>query len=362
MPRYSKSLLKYIGRKLGLAGRSLDDLSRQFDELPAVIGDNWLAGFGDIKANEFLRKAPRLTKHGEQAGLRPNAAGDFFGPYVSQASGTQIAPHLRAMTGAGPEVVLHEGMHNLDNALYSMINRTFNNDKSFFLPVFENIGQDITIGLPPLPSAAPLQAFGAKAKARPDLVMSAISRDPHGAVYFSRGSDLNWEKVAQEGIAQMFQRARPFSASPAYRNVIEVVEANPLTRYDITFDNLFRTNDAIPETKPIFVSRAGHRLNPTENSVYVDILRQIPEDGIKPIDIKEKQMANRPYPVSRADSRGQGSTHWQSLKDNKLIEMRNRRAYVTGEGRRLLDELKRASEVQPDKVRYGGLYNDDLTK
>jgi hypothetical protein len=68
MPLYSKNLLKYIGRKLGLAGRDLDDLSRRFDELPAVIGDNWLASFGDIKANEFLRKSPRLTKHGEQAG------------------------------------------------------------------------------------------------------------------------------------------------------------------------------------------------------------------------------------------------------------------------------------------------------
>lgn len=358
MPRYSKELLKYIGHKLGLTGRSLDDLSRQFDELPEVIRDNWLAGFGDIKANEFLRKSPQLVKHGEQAGLASNAAGDFIGPYVSNISNNQIAPQLRIKTGAAPEVVLHEGTHNLDNALYSMINRTFDNDKSFFLPVFENTGSDIAVGLPQLPLAAPLQAFGAKAKSRPDLVKSSISRDLHGAGYFSAGDDLNWDKVAQEGIAQMLQRARPFSASPAYRNVVEVVEANPLTRYDITFDNLFRSNNNIPENKPVFVSRAGRRMIPKENSVYVEMLQQIPEEGIKPIDIKEKQTAGRLRPVSRAESRGQGSTHWQNLKDNGLIEMRNRRAFVTDEGRRLLNELKRASEVQPDKVRYGGLYNE----
>lgn len=54
MPRYSKELLNYIGHKLGLTGRNLDDLSSQFNELPEVIRDNWLAGFGDIKANEFF--------------------------------------------------------------------------------------------------------------------------------------------------------------------------------------------------------------------------------------------------------------------------------------------------------------------
>lgn len=359
MPRYSKELLNYIGRKLGLTGRNLDNLSSQFNELPEVIRDNWLASFGDIKANGFLRKSPRLTKHGEQAGLPSDAAGDFIGPSVSKISNTQIAPQLRVMTGAGPEVVLHEGTHNLDNALYSMINRTFDNDKSFFLPVFENVGQDITVGLPPLPIAAPLQAFGAKAKSRPDLVMSTISRDPHGVKYFSTGDDLNWEKVAQEGIAQMLQRARPFSAGPAYRNVVEVVEANPLTRYDITFDNLFRNNDTVPENKAVFASRLGNRLNPKENSVYVDILRQIPEEGIKPIDIKEKQTAGRPWPTSRTDSRGQGSAHWQNLKKNGLIEMRNRRAFITDEGNRLLDELKRASEVRPDRIRYGALYDNE---
>ena len=317
-----------------------------------------MASFGDIRANEFLRKSPQLTKHGEQVGLPSNMTGDFIGPSVSNISNTQIAPRLRVETNASPEVVLHEGTHNLDNALYSMINRTFDSGKSFFLPVFENIGSDITVGLPQFPLAAPLQAFGAKAKARPDLVKSSISRDLHGADYFSAGDDLNWDKVAQEGIAQMLQRARPFSASPAYRNVVEVVEANPLTRYDITFDNLFRSNSNIPENKPVFASRAGRRMMPKENSVYVDMLRQIPEEGIKPIDIKEKQTAGRPWPVSRAESRGQGSTHWQNLKDNGLIEMQNRRAFVTDEGRRLLNELKRASEVQPDKVRYGGLYNE----
>ena len=358
MPRYSKELLNYIGRKLGLTGRNLDDLSSQFDELPEVVRDNWLASFGDIKADDFLRKSPWLTKHGEQVGLPSDAAGDFRGP-LPLIWDTYSAPHLRVRTGAGPEVVLHEGTHNLDNALYSMINRTFDNDKSFFLPVFENVGQDITVGLPSLPSAAPLQAFGAKAKSRPDLVMSTISRDPHGTTYFTKGDDLNWEKVAQEGIAQMLQQVRPFSASPAYRNVVEVLEANPLTKYDITFDNLFRSNDAIPENKAVFASRSGSRLNPKENSVYVNMLRQIPEEGIKPIDIKEKQTAGRPWHVSRADSRGQGSTHWKMLKDNKLIDMRNRRAFITDEGHRLLDELKRASEVRPDKVRYGGLYDNE---
>lgn len=358
MPRYSKELLNYIGRRLGLSGRNLYDLSSRFDELPEVIQDNWLAGFGDIKADKFLRKSPQLVKHGEQAGLASDAAGQFIGPYLSKDESTSI-PMLLTRTGAGPEAVLHEGTHNLDNALYSTINRTFDNSKSFFLPVFENTGPDITVGLPQFPLAAPLHAFGFKTKSRPDLVMSAISNDPHGIAYFSTGgTNLNWDKVAQEGIAQMLQRARPFSVSPAYRKVVEAVEANPLTRYDITFDNLFRSNSNIPENKPVFASRTGRRMLPKENSVYVDMLRQIPEEGIKPIDIKEKQTAGRPWPVSRAESRGQGSSHWQNLKDNGLIEMRNRRAYITNEGRRLLDELKRASEVQPDKVRYGGLYNE----
>lgn len=357
MPRFSRQLLHYIGTKLGLAGHSLDDLLYQFDELPEVIRDNWLASFGEIKANGFLRKSPQLVKKGEQFGLPSDAAGDFVRPYINKTHNIQMAPQIRVMTGAGPEVVLHEGVHNLDNALYSMTNRTFDTDKSFFLPVLENVGQDITVELPSLPIAAPLQAFGAKANSRPDLAMSAISHDPHGAKYFTMGDDLNWEKVAQEGIAQMLQRARPFSASPAYRSVVEALEANPLTKYDITFDNLFRDNEHIPENVPVFVSRAGHRMKPKDNSVYVNILKQIPKDGIKPIDIKEKQTAHRPWPVSRADSRGQGSSHWRRLKDNKLIEMQNRRAYITDEGRRLLDELDRASKVQPDKARIGGLYN-----
>lgn len=357
MPRYSKELLNYIGRKLGLTGNSLDDLSSQFYELPEVIRDNWLASFGDIKANEFLRKSPRLVKHGEQVGLASNAAGDFISPYVSKISNTQIAPQLRAKIGASPETVLHEGTHNLDDALYSMINRTFDNNKSFFLPVFENIGQDITVGLPPLQLAAPLQAFGAKAKPRPDLVMSTIARDPHGASYFSRGNDLDWEKVAQEGIAQMLQRARPFSASPAYRNVVEAVEANPLTRYDITFDNLFRENSAIAENKPVFVTRKGRRLYPKENSVYVNMLRNIPEEGIKPIDIKETRVKRYPG-YERRDARGQGSAHWQALNENDLIKMIKRRAYVTDEGQRLLEELNRASKVPADRVRRGGIYNE----
>lgn len=357
MPRYSKELLNYIGRKLGLTGRNLDDLSSQFNELPEVIQDNWLASFGDIRANEFLRKSPRLVKHGEQVGLASDAAGDFISPSVSRISNTQIAPQLRASTGAGPEIILHEGTHNLDNALYSMINRTFDNDKSFFLPVFENVGQDITVGLPPLQLAAPLQAFGAKAKSRPDLVMSTISRDPHGAKYFSMGNDLNWDRVAKEGIAQMLQQARPFSASPAYRNVVEVVEANPLTKYDITFDNLFRENSAIAENKPVFVTRKGRRLYPKENSVYVNMLRNIPEEGIKPIDIKETQV--RQYPgYKRSDARGQGSTHWQALNENDLIKMIKRRAYITDEGRRLLEELDRASKVPADRVHRGGIYNE----
>lgn len=358
MPRYSKELLNYIGRKLGLAGRNLDDLSSQFNELPEVIRDNWLASFGDIRANDFLRKSPRLVK---QADLASGVAGDFAKPYLSGIRRIQIPPTLRTMPGVAPEIILHEGTHNLDNALYSMINRTIDDDKSFFLPVFENIGPDIAVGLPPSPLAAPLQTFGVKAKSRPDLVISTISRDPHGAKYFSGGhnNDLNWDRVAKEGIAQMLQRARSFSASPAYHNVVEVVEANPLTKYNITFDNLFRENNSIPESKPVFVSQTGRRMNPKENSVYVNILRQIPEDGIKPIDIKEKQTSGRPWPVSRADSRGQGSTNWKMLKDNKLIDMQHRRAFVTDEGRRLLDELKRASEVRPDKVRYGGLYDNE---
>lgn len=357
MPRYSKELLNYIGRKLGLTGRNLNDLSSQFNELPEVIRDNWLASFGDIKANEFLRKSPRLVKHGEQVGLSSDAAGDFIRPSVSKISNTQIAPQLRARTDVGPEVVLHEGTHNLDNALYSMINRTFDHNKSFFLPVFENVGQDITIGLPSLPSAAPLQAFGAKAKSRPDLVMSTISRDPHGAAYFTKGNDLDWEKVAQEGIAQMLQRARPFSASPAYQNVVEAVEANPLTKYDITFDNLFRENSAIAENKPVFVTRKGRRLYPKENSVYVNMLRNIPEEGIKPIDIKETQVKHYPG-YERRDARGQGTAHWQALNENDLIKMIKRRAYVTDEGRRLLEELNRVSKVPADRVRYGGIYNE----
>lgn len=359
MPRYSKGLLDYIGRKLGLTGRNLDDLSSQFDELPEVIRDNWLASFGDINANGFLRKSPVLTKHAEQVGLSPDAAGDFIGPYVSKTSNTQIAPQLRARTGVGPKVVLHEGAHNLDNALYSMINRTFNNDKSFFLPVFENIGKDITVGLPPLPEAAPLNAFGAKAKSEPYSVMSTISRDPHGSKYFSNviGNDLDWEKVAQEGIAQMLQQPRPFSASPAYRNVVEVVEANPLTKYDITFDNLFRENSTIAENEPVFVTRKGKRLHPRENSVYVNMLRNIPEEGIKPIDIKETQVKRYPG-YERRNARGQGSTHWQSLNENDLIKMIKRRAYVTDEGQRLLEELDRASKVPVDRVRRGGIYNE----
>lgn len=357
MGKFSSDLLRYISYKLGADPA---DVAYRFNELPEVVRDNWLASFGDIRKNDFLRKSPRLVKKAEQVGLKSNAAGDFIHPYVSGISKIQVPAQVRVRSNAGPETVIHEGVHNMDDALYSMTNRSIDANRSFFLPVLENTGSDINAALPPIPIAEPLKAFGAKANMRPDLVEQHLRSDPHGLAYYQRPADINWDLVSAEAIAQMLQRPRQFSANRAYSNVVDVLEANPLTKYDITFDNLFRDNSNIRENVPVFVTRAGRRLYPNTGSRYVQFMRQIPEEGIKPIDIKEKVYKEDPRNAnaSRSAARGQNSITWQAMKEHGLIDMRNRKAYVTDEGRRLLEELDRAAKVPADKVRIGGLYNE----
>lgn len=354
MGKFSPELLKYISYKLGANPAGV---AYKFGELPEVVRDNWLASFGDIRQNDFLRKSPRLVKRAELSGLKSNAAGDFVHPYVSKTSNTQIPAEVRARSNPDPEVIIHEGVHNMDDALYSVINRSIGADKSFFLPVLENTGSDIGAALPPITLAEPLKAFGAKANMRPDLVDQHLSADLHGLDYF-KPSDVNWDKVSYEAIAQMLQRPRPFSANRAYSNVVDVLEANPLTRYDITFDNLFRDNSNVRENVPVFVTRTGQRLYPNNDSRYVQFMRQIPEEGIKPIEIKERIYNPRYSDNARRDARGQNSITWRAMKEHGLIDMKNRKAYVTDEGRRLLEELDRATKVPADRVRIGGLYNE----
>jgi ribosomal protein S19E (S16A) len=87
-------------------------------------------------------------------------------------------------------------------------------------------------------------------------------------------------------------------------------------------------------------------------------MRQIPEEGIKPIEIKERIYNPRFSDNARRDARGQNSLTWQAMKRHGFIDMKNRKAYVTDEGRRLLEELDRAAKVPADRVRIGGLYNE----
>lgn len=354
MGKFSPELLKYISYKLGANPASV---AYKFGELPEAVRDNWLASFGDIRQNDFLRKSPHLVKRAELSGLASNVAGDFVHPYVSTVSNIQVPAAVRARSNPDPEVIIHEGVHNMDDALYSVINGSIGADKSFFLPVLENTGSDIGAALPPIQIAEPLRAFGAKADMRPDLVDRHLGADAHGLDYYKKASDVNWDKVSYEAIAQMLQRPRPFSANRAYSNVVDVLEANPLTRYDITFDNLFRNNSSVRENVPVFVTRAGQRLYPKNDSRYVQFLRQIPEEGIKPIEIKERIYDPRYSDNARRDARGQNSITWRAMKDHGLIEMKNRKAYITNEGRRLLEELDRAAKVPADRVRIGGLYN-----
>ena len=355
MGKFSPELLKYISYKLGAKPA---DVAYKFDELPEVVRDNWLASFGDIRKNDFLRKSPRLVKNAEQVGLASNAAGDFIHPYISGISNIQIPAQVRARSNPNPETIIHEGVHNMDDALYSVINRSIGTDKSFFLPVLENTGSDIGAALPPTSLAEPLLAFRAKANMRPDMVEEHLMSDPHGLDYYKRSGDLSWDLISSEAIAQMLQRPRPFSANRAYSNVVDVLEANPLTRYDITFDNLFRDNSNVRENVPVFVTRTGQRLYPNNDSRYVQFMRQIPEEGIKPIEIKERIYNPRYSDNARRAARGQNSVTWQAMKQHGLIDMKNRKAYVTDDGRRLLEELDRAARAPADKVRIGGLYNE----
>lgn len=357
MAKYSSELLKYIVRKLGAEP---NNVVGNFAQLPEVLRDNWLASFGDIRIPDknYLRKSPVLEGN---ASLGYNVGGLFQRPYISGVSKKQIAPHIFVKT-PNAETIIHEGLHNMDNALYTtQYPSEFNNDRSFFLPTLRNLGTDVTVGVPRLDMlggrSAPLQAFKENYLGDDVLAGKALKFDPHGDNYYKDAGDINWEKVSQEGIAQMLSNPLNFRSSKPYIASIEAIEQNPLTKYDITFDNLFRENDAIAENKPVFVTRKGRRLRPRENSVYVDMLRTIPEEGIKPIDIKETRV--RQYPgYKRSDARGQGSTHWQSLNENDLIKMIKRRAYITDEGRRLLEELNRASKVPADRVRHGGIYNE----
>lgn len=360
MARYSSELLKYIVRKLG--GQP-DAVVSGFQQLPEVVRDNWLAAFGDINLPDknYTRRSVRLRGN-TISDYNNNVAGEFIPPHINQYTGRQAPPIIKTRSNPTPETILHEGIHNLDNALYSVqYPSELEHDKSFFLPTFRNLGEDVTVGTPRLDTfngkSAPLQAFKENYLGDDILAGKALKFDPHGDDYYKNAGDIDWEKVSQEGVAQMLSNPLNFRSSKPYIAAVEAIEQNPLTKYDITFDNLIRENSNIFENEPVFVTRKGKRLRPKENSVYVNMLRNIPEEGIKPIDIKETQIKRYPG-YKRSNARGQGSTHWQSLNENDLIKMIKRRAYITDEGRRLLDELDRASKVSIDDARVGGLYNE----
>lgn len=89
---------------------------------------------------------------------------------------------------------------------------------------------------------------------------------------------------------------------------------------------------AIP--KFIFKTISGQKLRPS-GTYYSTILERIPDEGIKPIDIKRAD-----YPYTNKDySRGWHTDDWRKIRDLGLINMDKRRAFITDEGKRLLKEL-----------------------